>query len=482
METNTAVPTGIFDLAFILNEDTQILHFASSDNALLFASPDYFLGKKVVEVLPPTVAATCLECIQQAFASNMAAECEYSLDLDGKVCFFRAVVNPLIGNNLTGQRQAIVTIQDITELQKSKARFFEIDSRYQTIFDAANAGIAFADSHGVLVEVNKAFEELVGYTANELKGVHFSSFIHEEDLEKEVPLLKRMADSEIHHFRIEKRFIRKTGDIIWVDVTISNIRDVKGDLKFLVGVCTDITKRKEQELELAALNATKDKLFSIIAHDLRNPLNVISGLVNILENDFDKEELREESKQILAMLTQSTLGANILLENLLQWARAQTNSISFCPTKTELKFIADDLIHQLAGMAGAKNISLTSSVKSDRTYLLDWQMISTILRNLISNAIKFTPKGGSIELNIRAGEQEVVFEVKDNGIGMDETRVAQLFDINRIQITAGTANEKGTGLGLLVCNEFTKAHGGTLTVSSEPGKGSTFTLRIPQLA
>ncbi|MCC6683880.1 MAG: PAS domain-containing sensor histidine kinase [Bacteroidia bacterium] len=480
METNTAVPTGIFDLAFILNEDTQILHFASSDNTLLFVTSDYFLGKRVVEVLPPGAAATCLECIQQAFASNMAAECEYSFDLDGKVCFFRAVVSPLMGRNLPGQRQAIVTIQNITRDKLQQNELLEINNRFKTIFESANAGMAFANRQGMMVDVNKAFEDLVGYSADELKNRHFNMFIHPDDMQDESVLLQKIADSEIHDIRVERRFKRKGGDTIWVDATISAIRNESGELTYFVGICTDITKRKEQELELAALNATKDKLFSIIAHDLRNPLNVISGLVNILANDFEKEEQRGESKQILSMLSQSTLGANILLENLLQWARAQTNTISFCPTKTELKFIADDLIHQLAGMAGAKNISLTSSVKSERTYLLDWQMISTILRNLISNAIKFTPKGGSIELNIRAGEKEVVFEVKDNGIGMDKTRVDHLFDINRIQITAGTANEKGTGLGLLVCNEFTKAHGGTLTVTSEPGKGSTFTLRIPQ--
>ncbi|MBX7205496.1 MAG: PAS domain-containing sensor histidine kinase [Bacteroidia bacterium] len=480
METSTVVPTGIFDLAFILNEDTQILNFASSDNTLLFASPDYFLGKKVIEVLPPGAAATCMECIKQAFGSNVSTGCEYSLELEGKVCFFRAVVSPLMGENFAGKRQAIVTIQDITRDKLQQNELHQLNTRFKTIFESANAGMAFADRHGMMVEVNKAFEELVGYSADELKNRHFNMFIHPDDVQDESVLLQKIADSEIHDVRVERHFKRKGGDTIWVDATISGIRDESGELTYFVGICTNITKRKEQELELAALNATKDKLFSIIAHDLRNPLNVISGLVSILVNDFEKEELRGESKQILSMLTQSTLGANILLENLLQWARAQTKSISFCPTKTELKFIADDLIHQLAGMAQAKNISLSSSVKSEHTYLLDWQMISTILRNLISNAIKFTPKGGSIELNIYGGEKEVVFEVKDNGIGMDKTRVSHLFDINRIQITTGTANEKGTGLGLLVCNEFTKAHGGTLAVTSEPGKGSTFILRISQ--
>ncbi len=480
METSTAVPTGIFDLAFIVNEDSQILRFASSDNALLFASPDYFLGKRVVEVLPPGAAATCHECIQQAFMSNMAAECEYNLDFDGKVCFFRAVVNPLMGNNHPEQRQAIVTIQDITTNKLQANEYIELNHRYKTIFESANAGIAFADAGGNLVEVNKAFEELVGYSNDQLKKMHFSYFIHPEDLADEVVLIEQMIKNKITGFRIEKRFQRQNNEIIWVDASISNIRDENGEVKFLVGVCTNIDKRKKQELQLEELNATKNKLFSIIAHDLRNPLNVISGLVNILVNDFEKEELRSESKQILDMLTQSTLGANILLENLLQWARAQTNTISFCPTKTELKFIADDLIHQLSGMAHAKNISLTSSVKSEQPYLLDWQMISTILRNLMTNAIKFTPQGGKVELSICAHEHDISFEVKDNGIGMDKTRVNHLFDANQIQITPGTANEKGTGLGLLVCKEFAKAHGGTLTVSSEIGKGSTFTLRIPK--
>jgi len=480
METNTTVATGIFDLAFIINEDTQILHFASSDNTLLFVSPDYFLGKRVIEVLPPAAAATCMQSIQQAFGSNVSTRCEYSLELEGKVCFFRAVVSPLMGINADVSRQAIVSIKDITQNKIQASEYVELNDRFKTIFHSANAGIAFADANGNLVMVNKAFEELVGYSDAQLNNMHFSYFIHSEDLAEEMILIEQMVNSEIPGFRIEKRFLKQNGDIIWVDAAISHIRDEKGEVKFLVGVCTNIDERKKQELQLEELNTTKAKLFSIIAHDLRNPLNVISGLVNILATDFDKEELRSESRQILDMLTQSTLGANILLENLLQWARAQTNSISFCPTKTELKFIADDLIHQLAGMAKAKNISIIPTINGGKFGLLDWQMISTILRNLMTNAIKFTPEGGQIELTICTNEHDISFEVKDNGVGMDKTRVSHLFDANHIQITPGTANEKGTGLGLLVCKEFAKAHGGTLSVVSETGKGSTFTLRILQ--
>jgi PAS domain S-box-containing protein len=480
METNTLTSTGIFDLAFILNVDTQILNFASSDDTLLFVSPEQFLGKRVIEVLPTEVAAICLESIKKAFNTKASATCEYCLEIDGTAVFFKAVVSPLHDASLLSPRQAIVTIQDITRNKLQASECVELNNRFRTIFETANAGMVFANKHGIIVELNNAFAEMVGYTADELKNNHFSLFIHPGEMQDESMLLKKVADSEIHDVRLERQIKRKGGAAIWLDTTISAIRDEAGELKYFVGICTDITKLKEQKLELEALNATKDKLFSIIAHDLRNPLNVISGLVNILVTDFDKEEQRGESKQILDMLSQSTLGANILLENLLQWARAQTNSISFYPTKTELKFIADDVIHQLAGMAHAKNISLISSVKSEQPYLLDWQMISTILRNLMTNAIKFTAEGGRVELTVCAHERDISFEVKDNGIGMDKNRVNHLFDANHIQITTGTANEKGTGLGLLVCKEFAKAHGGTLTVTSETGKGSTFTLRIPQ--
>ena len=230
--------------------------------------------------------------------------------------------------------------------------------------------------------------------------------------------------------------------------------------------------------ELNELNASKDKFFSIIAHDLKNPFNTIIGFSEMLKDEIPSGDLNK-SGEYAGMIYDSATKTFRLLENLLEWANSQRGKISFNPVPLNLGEILKEDLKILNEMAVRKNIELNNHFDDDLTVIADKNMIKTILRNLISNAIKFTHKNGKVEVTATTDNRRVVISVSDSGIGMTKETIAKLFRIDSNLSTQGTENEKGTGLGLILCKEFVEKHGGKIWVESEPGKGSIFRVTLP---
>ena len=235
---------------------------------------------------------------------------------------------------------------------------------------------------------------------------------------------------------------------------------------------------EQMNSELNELNASKDKFFSIIAHDLKNPFNTIIGFSGILKEEIKSGDSSavEESANLINTSAIQTLR---LLENLLDWANSQTGKIMFSPVPIKLRELFNDEYTVLNDMAIVKNIQFLSSIPRDLTIRADRNMIKTILRNLISNAIKFTHKNGKVEVKTIVEDQNVEISVSDTGIGMTNETISKLFRIDADISTKGTENEKGTGLGLFLCKEFVEKHGGKIWVESESGKGSIFKFTLP---
>lgn len=230
--------------------------------------------------------------------------------------------------------------------------------------------------------------------------------------------------------------------------------------------------------ELIRLNATKDRFFSIIAHDLRNPFQSLIGFSDLLSAKFD--QLSEERKrELLEYVRGSSKSAYNLLENLLNWARSQTNRMEFKPILSYVYLIINDIKPLLELQASTKGVQLIYDIDNEHAGLFDPQMISTVLRNLISNAIKFTPTGGKVICQSFVANRQLFISVKDTGIGMPREIVDNLFRIDVSHIGQGTDGEEGTGLGLILCNDFALKNGGRIEVKSEPGQGSTFLLSLP---
>ena len=237
---------------------------------------------------------------------------------------------------------------------------------------------------------------------------------------------------------------------------------------------------KQQKL-LGELNASKDKFFSIIAHDLRNPIAGFLNLTDILSANFDAFS-KSENKDFIDVMNQASKQLYNLLENLLQWSRSQTGSMSFEPKYISVKKMINETIDAL--LINIENKQLKVSIKADEKTIayVDENMITTVIRNLISNAIKFSPQGESIIVRCTQKDEFIVLAIIDNGVGIKKEDQNKLFRIDQHITTPGTADEKGSGLGLILCTEFVEKNGGKIWVESEINKGSSFMFTIPQKA
>ena len=237
-------------------------------------------------------------------------------------------------------------------------------------------------------------------------------------------------------------------------------------------------KVKQQNLQLQALNATKDKFFSIIGHDLKGPLNSLTSFSGLLINHTDS--LSKEEIQMLAKdFDKSLKNLSALLNNLLEWSRSQTGNIDFTTETFDIGLLLKENKELLCTQAQNKKISFLTDVQSPVMVKAHRQSLNTVVRNLISNAIKFTMDGGVIKLAIRTEANHAVISIADTGVGMSSDVIGKLFRIDAKHTTKGTADEKGTGLGLILCKEFVEKNGGRLWVESEEGKGSLFSFTVP---
>ena len=241
----------------------------------------------------------------------------------------------------------------------------------------------------------------------------------------------------------------------------------------------NLEKKVEQRTqELKELNATKDKSFSIIAHDLKNPFNTLMGFTELLLDNLE-EYSTDKLKEFIEILYQTSRQSYALLENLLEWSRAQTGRLQISNGIVNIHALIEENIQLLKNHASKKSIQISNEVPSETTVLCDENMIRTVLRNLISNAIKYTREKGRILCQSIPREDHIEISITDNGIGIKPENQEKLFRIDVNYSTAGTAQETGTGLGLILCKEFVNKNAGKIWVESEFGKGSSFIFSLP---
>ncbi len=308
-----------------------------------------------------------------------------------------------------------------------------------------------------------------------------------DNLETENELLKK--DNQIHVLELERQKNIKNYwvafSILFLALTIVifsrfKLKKKTNNLLTIKNNQLGDTNKKLtiSEHNLKELNATKDKFFSIIAHDLKNPFQSLLGFSETLYEQIDelpKENIKEYSK----LIYESSQNLFNLLGNLLQWSKSQLRSIKFNPRSINVYDSADDVLSLFNSSANNKNIIIDNSVHKDTYVFADKHVISTVLRNLISNAIKFTHKGGEIKITSVTSNNYVTISVKDNGEGIREENIDKLFRIDQSYSTKGTENESGTGLGLILCKELITQSNGEIFVKSQYGKGSEFKFTLP---
>lgn len=237
---------------------------------------------------------------------------------------------------------------------------------------------------------------------------------------------------------------------------------------------------KEKESQLKEVNATKEKLFSIIAHDLKSPFTSIIGFADLLVKNIHKKD--PSNIEFYALNIQSAAKSTFdLLDNLLSWVNSQKGKVSFEPKTIDLSKTGGEITEVLKPTADLKNIKIINNIEQGSAIYADEHMLKTILINLLSNAIKFTNEDGLIKIESNSTKEYLHIAVVDSGVGMDESTIKSLFKLNKAKPKSGTNGEKGSGLGLMVCKDFIDKHEGEIKVESKLGRGSTFTIALPNL-
>lgn len=348
--------------------------------------------------------------------------------------------------------------------------------------DSSPVAIGLADLKGIIFYANEAYAKLWGYQSKyEILNKHISEFASTKTQPEEV--IKTISEGKIYYG--EGEVIRKDGSKFNCIISASLVLS-EGKPVCFMAVFVDITERKQNEIKINELsqklkdiNATKDKFFSIIAHDLKAPFNSLLGFSDLLVNDYN--ELSDSTRlKYIKLVNDSLVSEMKLLENLLEWARIQQGRIEINKQKLKLKTLITESIEPYLPNVINKGINVEIEVNDEIEFYADLNSIKTVVRNLFNNAYKFTKEGGEIVFSVSQNNDNIDIYIKDNGIGMSKEKLEKLFSIADNQSTPGTKGEKGTGLGLILSMEFINRNNGQLFVESEVGKGTIFKITLPK--
>src|ERR1035437_233142 len=361
---------------------------------------------------------------------------------------------------------------------------------YTELFDFTPACYYKLSKEGEIIDLNLSGAHMLGKEPQHLSKNRFAFFVSNDSKPIFNLFLGKVFNTQIIQtcevtlLNDDKQpmyvyligLVTKNGEECHINmIDITERKQTEGKLKNILNELTIAHKELEQ---LVQLNNDKNLFISILAHDLRSPLGVLLGLSDLLTENIRQFNI-DKIEKLVNEINQSAQNTFTLLQDLLKWSRVQSGKVPFEPQNLSFTDICKDIIKILNPNAVAKNITINYSGAEEINVFADADMLKAVLRNLVSNAIKFTNNGGAININTDVNSGNVTISVSDNGIGIEPESLTKLFDISKIHTTTGTAKEKGTGLGLLLCKEFVEKHGGKIWVESECGKGSIFYFNIP---
>ena len=377
-------------------------------------------------------------------------------------------------------------VLDITEHIETQKALKESEKKFRLIFENSGIGKAILTPKGEFINVNNSFAEMLGYRIEEFNNINLLDITHPSEKEHSLQIMRELEqDKSLNYIQYENKYLRKNGKTFWGFIIITPIQDEKGKLSFLIAQLQDITIRKntEEKLikhaeELEELNKTKDRFFSIISHDLRSPFNALLGMSGFTKKFFDNLS-QAEIKESIENMHSSAKKVYDLMQNLLEWTQIQTGGLEYEKSKIDLLELSNRVLELYKETATSKNVNLTSNISNSIFLYADRYMIETILRNLVSNGIKFTNPMGNVSISAVVKNDLTEVTVEDTGIGISPDNQKKLFTIDKQFSSEGTSNEKGTGLGLVLCKDFVEKSNGTISVESKLNKGSKFTFTIP---
>ena len=431
------------------------------------------------------VTSTIQECLQ---GKKDNFEIEHRLYKKDKSIGWLLVRGVLVPPKNGKPKRIIGSATDITERKNYEQALKKSEEKFRNIFESSGIGMAILTPDGQFTKINNTFCEMIGYKEEEIIGMNFRNITHPGDIDKTLLIVKELlTNDEIESKSLEKRYLhKKTNKAIWAISTFSLVRDNNSKPLFFIKQVQDITQRKkfEDQLikyteDLKLLNAAKDKFFSIISHDLRSPFNSLLGLTEYIAHSYDEMTPTEIKNSVANVYNSSKQVYNLIL-NLLEWSMIQSGRLTVNKNVINLAELGNEVMNLYADSASHKKIKLLNHMDQDIHIYADKYMIDTIIRNFVSNSIKFTKPGGQIIVRGVINGDNAEVSVTDTGIGIRAEDQKKLFRIDEQTRRDGTENEKGTGLGLILCKEFIEKNSGVLWVESEEGKGSRFSFTVPR--
>lgn len=412
--------------------------------------------------------------VEKMFESKSQESCDVTLIKGGNITTY--VI--LTGTATHNKECCNMSMVDITERREMEKALQESEDNLRTLFNAMTDAVFEMDYDGRYISIAPTSPDLMFRPPDMIVGKTLHEVFPKPEADKFLEFVRRCLDENITS-TIEYPLIIKD-KTIWFEGSATP--KTKNTVLFIARDVTDRKQAKEEikskNKELEELNAQKDKFFSIIAHDLKSPFNSIVGFSKLLVEKVRVKDYDSVSKYA-GIIEQSSNRAMDLLMNLMEWSRSQTGRMEFNPEYIEMVSLINETALLFDDIAAQKTISIVSDLPANAHVYADKAMISTVLRNLISNAVKFTYPGGKIIISAQENQNELKVSVSDNGVGISKSRLEKLFRLDENYSTSGTNNEKGTGLGLILCKDFVEKHEGNIWAKSEVGKGSTFYFTVP---
>ncbi len=462
----------IDDFFFVLDEEGRIIHANATVYNRLGFSKEELLGISVLMVHPPDRREEAGKIVQEMLI-GIAEVCPVPIMTKEGI---QIPVETRVSKGFWDGAPALFGVtKDISKLKLSEEKFSKLFH-----INPSACGLSDLLNHQY-IEVNDAFCLLFGYNKNEVIGKTASELgiITPEA----ASAILQTADKNGVVTKANAELRARNGDIKQVQLSAENI--YIQDKIFRFTVVHDITELKKAEAEiklqnqnLLSLNADKDKFFAIVAHDLRNPFQSLLGFSRLMVEDLPTLTLDEIQKMAMNMRTSANKLYN-LLENLLEWSMLQRGMLSFKPESFLLWEGLESNMELVREAAGNKCIDIRYDIPENQAVVADIPMFGSLIRNLLFNAVKYTPKGGNITIKAKPDpDNSVEISISDTGIGMNQEMVNNLFQSDRQTNRRGTDDEPSSGLGLVICRDFVQKHGGKIWIESEEGKGSTFSFTL----
>jgi two-component system CheB/CheR fusion protein len=377
-----------------------------------------------------------------------------------------------------------LTVLDTSERKKAERELIESERNYRNLINSGKFLIWAAGIDRLCYFFNQGWLDFTGRSLAQEIGNGWTKGVHPDDLERCFEIYSSAFDKR-EKFSMEYRMRRYDGEYLWIVDDGSPSFNSKEEFTGYLGQCYVIDERKQAELvinqqneHLKKPNSDKDRFMSILAHDLKSPFNGLLGLSGILLEKLHTYNI-SQIENIVNHINKTAKTTYSLMEELLMWIQSQSGKLAFEPKEVNIRAVCEEMVAVFQPVANEKEISIMFFESDEIVVYADLEMLKTILRNLVTNAIKFSNRKGEIKIYAEHKEAIISISVSDKGVGISEEDVSKLFDITVLHSNPGTALEKGTGLGLLLCKEFAEKHGGKIWVKSVLGKGSTFTFTLP---